>query len=260
LVPLALAVATTSAAGCELPGFGAPSPKSEEGETIYSLWQGFFIAALVVAGLVWGLLLFVILRYRRRRDDDMPDQTAYHIPLEIVYTLVPIVVVAGLFTASVIGQRDVNEVGSDDGAVAVDVIGFQWSWQFHYRDEGVLITGVPGRGPELVLPVGQPSHLRLVTADVNHAFWVPDFLSKRDLIPEIDNEIEITPTETGNYAGRCAEFCGLDHWRMNYSVRVVSQDEFDAWVQEQKDAQARAGEPELKVEIDEDGDLGRRRA
>jgi cytochrome c oxidase subunit 2 len=148
----------------------------------------------------------------------------------------------------------VNEVG-DDAAAVVDVVGFQWSWQFHYRDEGVTITGAPGRGPELVLPVGRPSHLRLVSADVNHSFWVPDFLSKRDLIPGVDNEIEVTPTETGDYVGRCAEFCGLDHWRMNYSVRVVSEAEYRSWLEDRRAEQERSGEPELKVEIDEDGRL-----
>ena len=70
----------------------------------------------------------------------------------------------------------------------------------------------------MVIPVGQPVELRLVSADVNHSFWVPDFLSKRDLIPGVDNEISVTPTEIGSYVGRCAEFCGLDHWRMNYTV------------------------------------------
>ncbi len=197
--------------------------------------------------------MWVILRYRRR-SDDVPDQTAYHIPLEIGYTIVPIIVVAGLFTVSVIGERHVDEVGKE-AAATVDVIGFQWSWQFHYRDEGVTITGAPGRGPELVLPVGEPSHLRLVSADVNHSFWVPDFLSKRDLIPGVDNEIEITPTKTGDYVGRCAEFCGLDHWRMNYSVRVVSEDEYRQWLDDRRAEQERSGEPELKVEIDENGRL-----
>lgn len=247
LVAVATAVAAAASA-CDLPGFGAPDPESKQGDKIFSLWQGFFLAALVVAALVWGLLIFVILRYRRRGDDDaLPSQNAYNIPVEVLYTAVPILIVAVLFTVSVLTQRDVNEVGPDAAAV-VDVIGFQWSWQFHYPKENVTVTGVPGRGPELVLPVGRPSHLRLISADVNHSFWVPDFLSKRDLIPGIDNEIEVTPTRTGTYVGRCAEYCGLDHWRMNYSVRVVSASDYRAWLRKQRAAQA--GQP-LKVAIDE---------
>jgi cytochrome c oxidase subunit 2 len=245
-------VAATAAAGCDLPGFGAPHPKSSQGESIYSLWQGFFITAMFVAALVWGLLVFVIIRYRRRHDDDVPDQRGYIIPLEIFYTVAPILVVAVLFGFSVATERSVDDVG-DDPAAVVDVIGFQWSWQFHYPDEEITVTGQPGTGPELVLPVDRPSHLRLVSADVNHSFWVPDFLSKRDLIPGIDNEIEVTPTETGTYVGRCAEFCGLDHWQMNYRVRVVSEAEYQDWLDAERNAQA--DQPPLKVEIDDDGQV-----
>ena len=245
--------AAVLAGGCDIPGFGAPDPASKQGDSIHSLWQGFFLAGLAVAALVWGLLIFVVVRYRRRRGepDEVPSQNAYNIPIEILYTAVPILVVAVLFGVSVSTERRVNDLG-DDAATTVDVIGFQWSWQFHYEGEGVTITGVPGRGPELVLPVGRAAHLRLFSADVNHSFWVPDFLSKRDLIPGVDNEIEVTPTKTGSYVGRCAEFCGLDHWRMNYSVRVVGESEFRTWL-----ARAKADTAEqapLKVLIDEEGD------
>ena len=123
-----------------------------------------------------------------------------------------------LFGFSVAAEGDVTDLEPDPVA-HIDVIGFQWSWQFVYSDDDITITGEPGEPPEMVLPVGQPVELRLISDDVNHAFWVPDFLSKRDLIPGVDNEISLTPTETGSYVGRCAEFCGLDHWRMNYTVR-----------------------------------------
>jgi cytochrome c oxidase subunit II len=253
LVAAATVAAVGVAGGCDLPGFGAPDPASKQGDSIHALWQGFFLAALAVAALVWGLLIFVILRYRRRRGDPdrMPSQNGYNIPIEIVYTVAPILIVAVLFGASVLTERKVNKI-DDNAAATVDVIGFQWSWQFHYQGEGVTITGVPGRGPELVLPVGQPSHLRLISADVNHSFWVPDFLSKRDLIPGVDNEIEVTPTKTGSYVGRCAEYCGLDHWRMNYSVRVVSWSDYKAWL-----AKAKADQGDqlpLKVVIDDGND------
>jgi cytochrome c oxidase subunit 2 len=241
----AVAAAPALLTGCELPGFGAPDPKAEEGEGIFSLWQGFFLAAIGVGLLVWGLLIFVVLRYRRR-DETIPRQKPYNIPMEVLYTATPIVAVAVLFAFSVATEGDATDLAADPVA-QVDVIGFQWSWQFVYTDEDVTITGEPGEPPELVLPVGQPAQLRLVSADVNHSFWIPDFLSKRDLIPGVDNDISVTPTETGEYIGRCAEFCGLDHWRMNYTVRVVPQDEFEDWLAEQP----RTGEP---VKVDEDDD------
>jgi cytochrome c oxidase subunit II len=232
----AIAVAAAVGTGCSLPGFGAPEPRSEQGETVFSLWQGFFLAGMVVAGIVYGLLIFVVVRYRRSRvGDGIPDQTAYHVPLEVVYTAIPILIVIVLFGVSWWAQDKVTALAADPTA-RIDVIGFRWSWQFHYRDEDITITGEPGRGPEMVIPVGQPVQLRLISDDVNHAFWVPDFLSKRDLIPGVDNVIDVTPTETGEYVGRCAEFCGLDHWRMNFSVRVVAEDEYEDWLDEQQGA------------------------
>ena len=223
-------------AGCDLPGFGAPDPASKEGESIWSLWQGFFIAALGVGALVWGLLIFVLVRYRRR-NDDIPSQSAYNIPLEVIYTVLPVIAVAVLFGFSVATEREVTGL-DDEAAVTVDVIGFQWSWEFRYLDPDggddadvvVSVIGSPEDPPELVLPVDQAIHLRLISNDVAHSFWVPDFLSKRDLIPGIRNEIQVTPTEVGTYDGRCAEYCGLDHWRMSYSVRVVSQADYDDWL------------------------------
>jgi cytochrome c oxidase subunit 2 len=231
-----LAAAAVGLSGCDLPGFGAPDPAAEEGESIWHLWQGFFLAAMAVGALVWGLLIYVLVRYRRRAgDDSVPNQNAYHIPLEVLYTALPVVAVAILFGFSVSTQEKVDELGSDP-AVTVEVVGFQWSWEFRYVDDDVTITGSEDEPPELVLPVDQPTHLRLVADDVAHSFWVPDFLSKRDLIPGIRNEIEVTPTKIGTFVGRCAEYCGLDHWRMLYSVRVVSQDDYEAWLAEEAKA------------------------
>jgi cytochrome c oxidase subunit 2 len=239
LWPLAAALAV-ALAGCDLPTFGAPDAKSEQGESITSLWQGFFLTAIGVAVLVWGLLIYVVIRYRRRRnpdgsdaDDGIPSQRPYNVPLEIAYTAAPVVVVAVLFGFSVATQENVNHLDSEPAAV-VEVVGFQWSWQFVYPDEDVTITGEPGEPPEMVLPVGEPSRLVLRADDVDHSFWVPDFLSKRDLIPGVHNEIDVTPTEPGQYIGRCAEFCGLDHWRMNFSVRVVPEAEYQDWLDEHR--------------------------
>jgi cytochrome c oxidase subunit 2 len=255
----ALAVALSAAGGCELPGFGAPDPKSAEGDSIFSLWQGFFLAAMAVAALVWGLLIFVVLRYRRRTDD-IPNQKPYNIPIEVVYTVAPILVVAVLFGASVATENAVTDLESEPAA-HIDVVGFQWSWQFIYTDDDVTITGEPGEPPEMVVPVDEPVELNLVSADVAHSFWVPDFLSKRDLIPGVENQISVTPTETGTYIGRCAEFCGLDHWRMHYTVRVVPEDEYEAWLDEQRDAQddgggqgGGEGDDEGDGQSDEDGE------
>ena len=237
-----LALLAGGTAGCSLPGFGAPDPQAEQGEGIFSLWQGFLLTALAVGALVWGLLIFVILRYRRR-NDEVPDQSAYHIPVEVLYTAVPVVIVAVLFAVSVATEDGVVDLDPDPVA-EIDVIGFQWSWQFRYVDEDVTVTGEPGEPPQMVVPVGEPTRLNLVAEDVIHSFWVPDFLSKRDLIPGVNNSIDVTPTEEGSFVGRCAEYCGLDHWRMRFSVRAVPLDEYQEWIAEQQAEQAAANEEE----------------
>ena len=115
------------------------------------------------------------------------------------------------------------------------MIGFQWQWQFRYLDEGFIITGdSEGDPPEMVVPVGSTIRLRLVANDVNHSFWVPRFLSKRDLIPGVRNVINVEVTERGTFTGRCAEFCGLDHWRMYFDVRSVDPAEYRTWVADQR--------------------------
>ncbi len=259
-VALAGVVALTS---CELPRFGAPDSASEEGDHVLSLWSGFFVAAVAVALLVWVLVIVALVRGRRRDgDDEIPSQRAYNIPLEIAYTVVPIIIVAVLFAFSVRTEEKVTRVVADP-AVRVEVIGFQWGWQFRYVDDGFTVDAPPGELPELVLPVGVSSNLQLVSTDVIHSFWVPDFLSKRDLIPGVDNEITVTPTRPGSFDGRCAEFCGLDHWRMAFEVRVVPEAEYDAWVAEQQ-ATAGAGgsdtvEPSANTTIpaaDDEGEGG----
>jgi cytochrome c oxidase subunit II len=234
--PVALAAAVLAAvtlAGCSS-RFGVPEPASEEGDTVLQMWRGMFWAALAVGGVVWALILWSIVRYRRR-NDDLPNQVADNVRVEFVYSAIPILIVAVIFFVTVRTEGDVSDVASDPAAV-VTVEGFQWQWQFTYEDEDVVVTGTPGDVPELVLPVGVPTRLELEAVDVNHAFWVPSFLEKRDLIQGVDNEIDVRPTQVGEYRGRCAEFCGLDHWRMSFTVRVVSQDDFAAWLDEQRSA------------------------
>jgi cytochrome c oxidase subunit II len=122
--------------------------------------------------------------------------------------------------------------------LTVDVRGFQWQWQFHYQGSDVVITGDPAQGPPvLMLPLDRTIRVNLVAVDVIHSFWVPDFLEKRDLIPGVDNHIDITPNAAGTFAGHCAEFCGLDHWRMGFEVTVVPGEQFDRWVADQKSSQ-----------------------
>lgn len=231
---LVVGLALSATTACQLPRFGAPHAATKQGADIQRLWSGFFVVAVGVLLLVWLLLGWVLLRYRRRPgDDSMPSQKAYNIPMEILYSAVPVLIVIALFAFSVHTEDAVDHIHKGP-AVDVEVIGFQWAWQFRYPDDGIVVNAAPGTPPKLVLPIGEPAHLRLVSNDVDHSFWVPRFLSKRDLIPGVRNEIEVTPTKAGSYIGRCAEFCGLDHWRMYFEVDVVSQADYRHWVATQK--------------------------
>jgi cytochrome c oxidase subunit 2 len=214
------------AAGCELPTFGSRHPITEEGRHTLSLWQGFFLVACAVGLIVFGLLAYTIVRYRRR-SDEIPSQRADNVKIEVVYMVTPVIIVAVLFGFSVATSHAIEASSKPD--LVVDVTGYQWGWRFHYPGKDVTISGSGVQSdPVLVLPAHRTTRLVLRTADVNHSFWVPSFLQKRDLIKGVDNAIEITPTKVGSYDGRCAEFCGLDHWQMSFVLRVVPPAQLDA--------------------------------
>jgi cytochrome c oxidase subunit 2 len=228
---VALALVAVVLSGCSLE-FGGGRGATRQGRDIFGLWQGSVVVGLLVGGLVWGLIVFAVFRYRRR-DDDLPNQTQYLIKLEILYTIVPVVIVAVLFAFSYRTQNEVDAL-TRDPAVTIDVKGFQWQWQFQYRDDDVTVTGLPGKEATMVLPEDRTTRLVLTSPDVIHSFYVPDFLFKRDVIPGVINKVDVTPRDRGSYTGRCAEFCGLDHAKMTFEVKVVSMAEYRDWVTEQQ--------------------------
>jgi cytochrome c oxidase subunit 2 len=215
-------------AGCSS-DFGAKHGATDRSRSMLDLWRGGVMAAIAVGGVVFALIIWCLLRYRRRGRDDLPGQRQYHLGLEIVYTAIPIVIVLVLFGFSYAVQDDVDALVAHP-EITVDVRGFQWQWQFHYRSENVTVTGVPDHRPVLVLPVGETVRLVLTSRDVVHSFYVPDFLFKRDVIPGLTNRFDIKVQKEGVYRGYCAEFCGLDHARMTFEVRAVTRSEFDDWV------------------------------
>jgi cytochrome c oxidase subunit 2 len=225
-----LTVVLLTVSGCstdKIPAFGMPDPITDQGHRVLALWKGSWLAAWLVGILVWGLMAWVIVRYRKR-SDDLPPQVHYNIPIEILYTVLPFVMIAVLFYFT---ARDENEIDklSTHPDLTVDVIGYQWAWQFDYADgpaAGLQIHGRPGEYPQLVLPVGQKIRFRLTSPDVVHAFWVPSFLFKRDVIPGRVNQFEVTIEKTGTFRGECTELCGVDHDRMLFTLRSVSQGEF----------------------------------
>ena len=216
---------------------GFPDPVTDKAQSIYDLWLGSVAAALVVGLFVWGLIFYAVFRYRKR-SEQLPRQVRYNLPIEVLYTVVPFVIIAVLFYYTAVSENDVNEV-SDDPDVTIGVIGFQWNWTFNYDDGNPdtvdpSVTGIPGQPAQLILPTDRTIRFIETSNDVIHSFWVPAFLFKRDVVPGRINQFELTIREQGTYIGRCAELCGEKHDRMNFQVKVVSPEEYDTFIAQQR--------------------------
>ncbi|WP_405921307.1 cytochrome c oxidase subunit II [Streptomyces sp. NBC_00122] len=266
-----------TATGCsynwqDFPRLGMPYPVTEEAPRILSLWQGSWAAALITGILVWGLIIWSIIFHRRSRTKvEVPPQTRYNMPIEALYTVVPLIIVSVLFYFT---ARDESKLlALTKPAHTINVVGFQWSWGFNYVEnvdgdgatpkagevpkalanipdrftkdfplgaEGVYEKGVPGDqnpqtgnpGPTLWLPKGEKVRFILSSNDVIHSFWVVPFLFKQDVIPGHTNVFEVIPSQEGVFMGKCAELCGVDHSRMLFNVNVVSPEEYRAHLKE----------------------------
>lgn len=203
----------------------------EETQRSLWLWQTLWVAAFIIGGAVLILILYPAVFHRRKRMGEVPVQTRYNIPIEVLYTFVPLVIVAVIFGFTARDQAKIVEL-TDNPDNNVEVVAFRWSWTFNYLEDDAYDIGTPAQEPTLWLPVGERTRFELVSPDVIHSFWVPDFLFKLDVIPGRTNMFELTPDKVGTYRGRCAELCGVDHTRMLFDVKVVERDEYDAHIAE----------------------------
>ncbi|OEV01693.1 cytochrome C oxidase subunit II [Streptomyces oceani] len=257
-----------TATGCtseDFPRLGMPTPITEEAPRILALWQGSWAAAIATGVLVWGLIVWSVVFHRRSRTKvEVPAQTRYNMPLEALYTVVPIVIVSVLFYFTARDEAKLLETPDKPDHV-VNVVGFQWSWGFNYIEnvdgekssntdskaldaipdrmkerfpegaEGVHTVGTPADrnpqnnnpGPTLWLPKGETVEFVLTSRDVIHSFWVVPFLMKQDVIPGHTNSFTVTPKKSGTYMGKCAELCGVDHSRMLFNVKIVSPERYE---------------------------------
>jgi cytochrome c oxidase subunit 2 len=223
--------------GSAVDGFGWPQGGvTTQSKQMYDLWIASVFAALAVGFFVWGLIFWCVIRYRKRRTgQELPVQT--NLPIEVLYTVLPFLVIAVLFYYTAVVQTDVNQV-SGDAKVNVEVVGFKWNWQFNYRsgpgEKAETVASTTGNSdliPILVLPVGQKIHFEEHARDVIHSFWVPELLFKRDVFPgNIRNQFEVTIDQPGRYVGRCAELCGTYHSMMNFEVVAVTPEQYEQYV------------------------------
>nr|WP_257441127.1 cytochrome c oxidase subunit II [Nocardioides daeguensis] len=211
--------------------FGMPEITSKQGEHILHLWQGAWIAALVTGVVTWALIIGVPLWFRRRSDDEVPVQTRYNLPIEIFYTIFPVIMVIAFFSQTVRVQNLALE-HDDNPDVVVTVVGQKWQWTFNqpYEGEYVFVSGTGEDIPDLVIPVDKTIEFQLRSPDVIHNFGIPAFAMRMDVVPGNENSYQVTPTEIGKYAGKCYELCGAYHSRMLFNVKVVSEADYEAYL------------------------------
>jgi len=209
-------------------------------DRIVGLWTTAWIILWLVGIIAWALMGWAIVVYRRRKGESgLPAQLRYNNPIEVLFTVIPLILVIGFFAFT---ARDIAaiEAPTENPDVKIQVIGKQWSWDFNYVDANVYESGVqaqfegqlgvPETLPALYLPVGKTVQIDLSSRDVIHSFWVIDFLYKRDMFPGKTNHMYFTPQVEGTYMGKCAELCGEFHSMMLFQVKVVSQAEYDTYL------------------------------
>jgi cytochrome c oxidase subunit II len=204
-----------------------PTSASEEFDRIQDIYWFATVMSIVIFALVAAVVVYSVWKWRVPPDDDAEGPPIHgHTGLEIVWTAVPAILVIALGVVSAFVLSENGEARDD--ALQVKAIGQQFAWKFEYPEHGEFSSG------ELVLPVGRQAHFTMEAVDVLHSFWVPNFGQKMDAVPGIETEINVTPTRVGEYEVVCAELCGLGHATMRAKARVVTQAEFDEWVEEQR--------------------------
>ena len=249
LVALAAIVGLIVFYPADWPGFAPPTPITVTGQDTEGIYRIVFTIAAIIFLLVEGLIVFAVLRYRRT-DDELPAQTHGNMIAEATWTIVPAIIVISLFFLSINVQNKV-EAKSPNPDVTIDVVGFQWQWTIGYgcpasyatettvqpaKDCEFSLTGLGSEGPDIHVPLGQTVHFRLHAADVIHAFYVPKFLYKKDVIPGRVNNFDVVVEQPGTYAGQCAELCGLSHAQMFFSLTAEDRGAYDAWYAQQVEA------------------------
>ncbi|MCH2162473.1 MAG: cytochrome c oxidase subunit II, partial [Phycisphaerales bacterium] len=198
----------------------------------------------ITAGIfvvVEGFLLLTIIKCRRKRDDTSGDPVQMYgsNPIELAWTIVPVMIVAVLALVTIRTIEEIELTEKPEGALEVHVIGHQWWWEFRYPDQGVVTAN------EMIVPRNTPIWMRLESGDVIHSFWVPRLCGKTDLIPNRVNHLWFETSEPDWYYGQCAEYCGNQHANMLLAVEVRTEEGFDDWVREQVKPPVRSDDPEV---------------
>ena len=205
-------------------------PRSTNAESLYHLSNFVLAITGVIFVVVCSLLAYVMVKFRNRETDGTrePAQVYGSTQIELAWTVIPILIVVVLFLSTARVIHALQDAAKPAKAVAVTAIGHQFWWEFRYPELGIVTAN------ELHIPVSTPTYLKLLSADTDHSFWVPQLGGKTDLIPNRINEMWMDPHQAGIYLGQCAQYCGTQHAKMLLRVSVESTEDFDAWVHAQK--------------------------
>lgn len=253
---LGLAIVTTACDSNSIPRMGLLDPVTKQGQVTLSMWQGSWIAAWSVGFIVWGGILWAII-FHRKRGDQLPRQVRYNLPIEILYTVLPFIMVGVMFYFTARDENYITKIVPHPNVV-VNVVGFQWSWQFQYPQYKIHSATAPSNVvtetgamwnpkttaqhlPLLEIPDNEIVQFNLTSIDVVHAFWVVPFEFKRDVIPGYANHFQVTPIKTGTFIGRCTELCGVFHSRMLFTLKIVTPAQFRTWIHQQQALQSAPG-------------------
>jgi cytochrome c oxidase subunit 2 len=208
-------------------------PKGPESRSIDQLVNPVFMIAGVVFVAVQAGVLFLAWRYRKRKDDDgsLPPQVHGNFKLEIGWTILPALLLAGVGGASVLTLLDLADEPA--GAQEITVVGQQWWWEYRYDVDGDGKDDIVTAN-DLVIPAGEPIKLSITSRDVIHSFWIPALAGKRDAVPGRDHPLVIEADEPGVYRGQCTEFCGLSHGYMRMRVVALAPADYAAWEENQQ--------------------------
>ncbi len=203
----------------------------DNSQRILDVYVPVFYISIPVFIIVQGVMLIALFKFKRKPNDRLPVQSHGNTKLELVWTFIPTLILAGIAVPTF---QVIADLAKDPGpeALTVKVYAQQWWWAFEYPEEGIVT------GDVFHVPVDRPVRLEMVSKDVIHSFWVPALAGKQDVVPGHTRELFFTPFETGNFYGECQEYCGTQHAQMYFRVVVDTQEDFEAWVAQQQQAGA----------------------
>jgi cytochrome c oxidase subunit 2 len=232
IAPILLLLSGCSFKSKDISGLGFPKGVTSVNDESLSLWQGAWIAAAVVGVFTLILILWPAVFHRAKAGKgEFPKQTQYNIPVEVLYTIIPLIIVAVLFYFTAVKENKITDKTSPVKH-EISVEGIQWSWQFAYPEAGptAVVTGIPAEPPTLYIPLGEKVRFTLTSNDVIHGFWIPAFMIQMQNLPGETNHLQFTANKLGEYPGRCNILCGRNHSQMLFKVKVVTPAQYQSYL------------------------------